>query len=120
MAEGESLPCGEVDGSLVRQSRGSPHSPESSLGHCRQMASPAPNSSWIPHKSEGPGEREEEKQKAMNFFCHHPRNVRKATVRPPPPPAIPKLKRKNVNTNAGPALPKSIRLPAFWVPIPFS
>lgn len=31
------------------------HLPGSSLGHCRQTASPAPNSSWIPHKSEGSG-----------------------------------------------------------------
>lgn len=41
--------------------RGSRHSPGSNLGHCRRTASPAPNSSWIPHKSEESGRRKRRK-----------------------------------------------------------
>lgn len=43
------------------------HSPGSSRGHCRQMASPAPNSSWIPHKSAGAEEEGERKTEIHEY-----------------------------------------------------
>lgn len=43
------------------------HSPGSIRGHCRRKASPAPNSSWIPHKSEG-SEGENERKTEVNEY----------------------------------------------------
>lgn len=78
---------------------GSAHSPGSSLGHCRQTASPAPNSSWIPHKSEGSEGKGGRKKKSMNIFCFHLSNVRKAITQSPLSMPIPKLDEQNINVS---------------------
>lgn len=119
IAKWQLLPCWKVSASPACQNWRPPHSPGSSLGHCRQTASPAPNSSWIPHKSEGSGQREEGKQKSMNISCFYLRSTRKAITRSPLSIPIPKLDEKNMNMNTGPAMLKFIILPAVRVPVMF-
>ena len=76
-----------------------PHSPGSSLGHCRQTASPAPNSSWIPHKSEGSGRKGGRKIEIHEYLLLLPEKHEKSSGSEPSPLLIPTLDEENMHTS---------------------
>lgn len=86
------LPCCSCDPCKTEQR--SPHSPGSSLAHCRWMASPAPDSSWIPHKSEGPAGEGGRKTEIHEYFLLPPEKRKESSVWTLLSMLIPKLEEK--------------------------
>lgn len=81
------------------------------------MASPALNSSWIPHKSVGTGGEGGRKTEIHEYPLLLPKKLEKGNCSEPLSMPIPKLDKINMNASLSPALLKFARLSAVCAPI---